>query len=80
MSMDESIAAKTPLESFHDNMYYNGDAVWYFLTEVYSRILLLEEPKSPIPFTISGENIPKNFVTWFKRMSCSLKMLSYANC
>ena len=72
MSMDESIAAKTPLdkrsgihfvESFHDNMYYNGDAVWYFLTEVYSRILLLEESKSPIPFTISAENIPKNFVT-----------------
>ena len=67
MNIDESRNAKTTFDqrngilfigSFHDSMYYNGDAVWYFLTEVYP--LILKESKSPIPFTIAGENIPKD--------------------
>ncbi len=67
MSTEESRMAKTSFNersgilfigSFYDSMYYNGDAVWYFLTEVYP--LVLEESESPIPFTIAGENIPKD--------------------
>ena len=66
MSIDESRVTKKKfsersgilfLASFSDIMYYNGDSVWYFLTEVYP--LVLEESKKPIPFTIAGRKIPK---------------------
>ena len=67
ISIDESRTTKTAFDqrsgilfigSFHDSMYYNGDAVWFFLTEVY--LLILKESKLPIPFTIAGENVPKD--------------------
>ena len=35
-------------------MYYNGDAIWYFLKEIYPQIL----KESPIPLTIAGREIP----------------------
>ncbi len=67
MSTKESSVAKKAFDqrigilfigSFYDNMYFNGDAVWYFLTEVYPAVL--EESRSPIPFTIAGYIIPKD--------------------
>ncbi len=44
--------------SFGNNTYYNGDAIWYFLKNVYP--LVVEESKSyyPIPLTIAGRQIP----------------------
>ncbi len=64
MSVDESRVTKKKfnqrngilfLASFSDNMYYNGDAIWYFLHEVYP--LVLQELE--IPLTIAGRKIPK---------------------
>ena len=43
--------------SFNNVMYYNGDAIWYFLTEVYP--LIIEEAKDPIPLTVVGRGIPE---------------------
>ena len=69
MSIDESRVTKKKfherngilfLASFSDIMYYNGDAVWYFLHEVYP--LLLEESEFPIPLTIAGRNIPSELL------------------
>ena len=44
------------LASFSGSMYYNGDAVWYFLKTVYP--LVLEASSKPIPLTIAGRKIP----------------------
>jgi len=66
MSIEESRVTKNTwherrgilfLASFSDIMYYNGDSVWYFLTEVYP--LVIKESKTPIPFTIAGRKIPQ---------------------
>jgi len=48
--------------AFHDDMYYNGDAIWYFLKEVYPLVL---RESSDISLTIVGRGIPeelRNFV------------------
>merc|ERR1712226_1152621 len=37
-------------------MYYNGDAIWYFLTEIYP--MLIKEAQSSLPITIAGRSIP----------------------
>ena len=42
---------------FHNSMYYNGDAIWYFLTEVYP--LVLEHASEPIPLKVIGVDIPQ---------------------
>ena len=44
------------LASFNGSMYYNGDAIWYFLKEIYP--LVLNEAPSPIHLTIAGRGIP----------------------
>ena len=44
------------LASFWDEMYYNGDAAWYFIKEIYP--LVLKESKTDIPLTIAGKKIP----------------------
>jgi hypothetical protein len=44
------------LASFGDVMYYNGDAIWYFLKEIYP--LILKDVQHPIPLTIAGREIP----------------------
>jgi len=36
-------------------MYYNGDAIWYFLKETYPLVL----KDSPIPLSIAGHDIPE---------------------
>jgi len=46
------------LASFGDKMYYNGDAIWYFLKYTYP--LILQESSTSIPLTIAGRNIPKD--------------------
>jgi glycosyltransferase involved in cell wall biosynthesis len=43
--------------AFHKLMYYNGDAIWYFLQYVYP--LVLQEATKPIPLVIAGKGIPK---------------------
>lgn len=40
--------------SFSGSMYYNGDAIWYFLKEIYPKIL----EEIPISLTIAGRKIP----------------------
>jgi len=48
--------------AFHNDMYYNGDAIWYFLKEVYPLVL---RESSDISLTIVGRGIPeelRNFV------------------
>ena len=44
------------IASFSEIMYYNGDAIWYFVTEIYP--LILKEVSIPIPLTIAGRGIP----------------------
>ena len=44
------------LGSFMDSMYYNGDAIWYFLTKIYH--LVARDAGYPIPLTIAGKQIP----------------------
>jgi len=48
------------LAGFHNTMYYNGDAIWYFLKETYP--LVLKEgslaKNTIIPITIAGRYIP----------------------
>ena len=43
--------------AFHGRMYYNGDAIWYFVTEIFP--LIVKESKGTIPLTIAGREIPK---------------------
>jgi len=43
------------IASFAGVMYYNGDAIWYFLKEIYPLIIA----DSPIPLTIAGREIPE---------------------
>lgn len=42
--------------AFHEKMYYNGDAVWYFVTEIFP--LIVKETGGTIPLTIAGRKIP----------------------
>lgn len=46
------------LASFGE-MYYNGDAIWYFLKETYPLIVAADSQREPIPLTIAGRNIPE---------------------
>lgn len=43
--------------SFGNSMYYNGDAICYFLTKIYP--LVVESAEIPFPLAIAGRNIPK---------------------
>jgi len=41
-------------------MYYNGDAVWYFMSRIYPLVVAsLPRGSSPIPVTIAGRGIPR---------------------
>ena len=44
------------LGSYSNQMYYNGDAIWYFLTSIYP--LVVRDAGYPIPLTIAGKGIP----------------------
>ncbi len=46
------------LASFGNLMYYNGDAIWYFLKEIYPLVIEKSKNSSPIPLTIAGRGIP----------------------
>mmetsp|Transcript_7463 Transcript_7463/g.14124 ORF Transcript_7463/g.14124 Transcript_7463/m.14124 type:complete len:819 (-) Transcript_7463:1552-4008(-) len=62
--------------SFHDSMYYNGDAIWYFLHEIYPLVLraqqeaakaaavatLDDHPQPPMRLTIAGRKIPMRLI------------------
>ena len=56
------------LGSFSNKMYYNGDAAWYFITQIYP--LVLKEAKlnssTPIPLTIAGKGIPTELIELVK--------------
>jgi hypothetical protein len=57
------------LASFSDSMFYNGDAIWYFLAYIYKHIV--ESSSKPTPLTIVGREIPfelKNFVKSNRKM------------
>ena len=53
------------LASFNKNMYYNGDAIWYFLEYIYP--LILQE--ADIPLIIAGKNIPEYLYGYVARHS-----------
>ena len=46
------------LASFSKIMYYNGDAIWYFLKHIYPIVIEETSSSSPIPLTIAGRGIP----------------------
>jgi len=50
------------IASFGGEMYYNGDAIWYFLKNIYPLIL----KEYPIPLTIAGRKIPKELKTFIR--------------
>ena len=41
---------------FEDNMFYSGDAIWYFLDRIYP--LIMKEAMQPIRLVIAGRRIP----------------------
>jgi len=43
--------------SFNKQMYYNGDAIWYFLKNIFPLVLKLAP--APIPLLIAGRDIPQ---------------------
>ena len=49
--------------AFHGSMYYNGDAIWYFLQHVYP--LVLKDAAETIPLVIAGRGIPDHLRIWF---------------
>eukprot|EP00550_Attheya_septentrionalis_P009137 CAMPEP_0198285732 /NCGR_PEP_ID=MMETSP1449-20131203/4967_1 /TAXON_ID=420275 /ORGANISM="Attheya septentrionalis, Strain CCMP2084" /LENGTH=684 /DNA_ID=CAMNT_0043983265 /DNA_START=220 /DNA_END=2271 /DNA_ORIENTATION=+ len=53
------------LASFGGDMYYNGDAIWYFITAIYP--LVLKESPSPINLTIAGREIPDLLRTYVQK-------------
>ena len=46
------------LASFAGSMYYNGDAIWYFLKYIYPSVVKDSPTSHPIPLTIAGREIP----------------------
>jgi len=46
------------IAAFHESLYYNGDAIWYFLCHIYP--LILKNATESIPLTIAGKGIPKD--------------------
>ncbi len=52
------------LASFDGKMLNNGDAIWYFLKEIYP--LVLDEVPAPISLTIAGRKIPDEIRSFTK--------------
>jgi len=52
--------------AFHGSMYYNGDAIWYFLQHVYP--LVLKEATESLPLFIAGRGIPNYLQNMVKSM------------
>ena len=50
------------LASFQGSMYHNGDAIWYFLREIYPLVL----KDASIPLTIAGRKIPDKLRSFTK--------------
>ena len=52
------------IAGFHGSMYYNGDAAWYLVTQVYPLIArgIATNGAPPIPLTIAGSDIPQGLV------------------
>ena len=46
------------LGDFNDSMYYNGNAIWYFIQEIYP-LICKQLPGAPVPITIAGRKIPQ---------------------
>ena len=46
------------LGSFRNIMYYNGDAIWYFLKHIYPMVVELSAPNAVPPLTVAGRGIP----------------------
>jgi len=44
------------LASYNNGMYYNGDAIWYFIKHIYP--LVLRDATEAIPVVIAGKDIP----------------------
>jgi hypothetical protein len=55
------------LGSFHDIMYYNGDAIWYFLDKIYPLVLQDQQATEPIQLTIAGRDIPLELIRFVTR-------------
>ena len=52
------------IAGFHGSMYYNGDAAWYLVTQIYPLIAraIATNGAPPIPLTIAGSDIPQDLV------------------
>ena len=52
------------IAGFNGDMYYNGDAAWYLVTQIYPLIAqeALRNRDPPIPLTIAGSGIPQDLV------------------
>ena len=52
------------IAGFNGEMYYNGDAAWYLVTQIYPLIAqaALRNRDPPIPLTIAGSGIPQDLV------------------
>ena len=51
------------LASFQGGMYYNGDAIWYFLRKIYKHIVAVDPT---ITLTIAGRKIPRGLYNYVK--------------
>ena len=52
------------IAAFHSSMYYNGDAIWYFLKEVYP---LIVKENNDIVLTIAGRGIPEELKSFVEK-------------
>ena len=59
------------LAGFNGNMYYNGDAIWYFLNETYP--LVLKDSSEPIPITIAGRGISQRLIDYIEDMDSEMR-------
>jgi hypothetical protein len=48
-------------------MYYNGDAIWYFLDKIYPLVLQDQQATEPIQLTIAGRDIPLELIRFVTR-------------
>jgi glycosyltransferase involved in cell wall biosynthesis len=54
------------LAAFHNSMYYNGDAIWYFLKFIYPRIIEATFNNRVPALTIAGRGIPDELYEFVK--------------
>jgi len=65
------------LASFDKKMYYNGDAIWYFLKHIYPMVVKESSSFRPVPLTIAGRGIPHELRQFVKKNKDTAKHVTF---